>query len=116
MDTQAEWTQIFNDTWRWYNEFFYDQDMHGRDWKKMGDTYRAYIPYLSSREDLNWVLSQMVGELCVSHTYIGGGDMGPVAAPKSPVIDRLARCRSHPGHEGRLLPVLQASTGRRRTI
>jgi tricorn protease len=83
LDVRAEWTQIFNDAWRWYNEFFYDQNMHGRDWKKMGDTYRSFIPELSSREDLNWILSQMVGELCVSHTYIGGGDMGPVAAPKA---------------------------------
>lgn len=86
VDTQAEWHQIFDDTWRWYNEFFYDQDMHGRDWKKMGETYRATIPHLSSRDDLNWMLSQMVGELCVSHTYIGGGDRGPVATPKTPVF------------------------------
>ena len=85
LDTRAEWTQIFNDTWRWYNEFFYDEGMHGRDWKKLGETYRSFIPSLSSRDDLNWVLSQMVGELCVSHTYIGGGDMGPVATPRSPV-------------------------------
>ncbi len=31
--------------------------MHGRDWKKMGEFYRAYIPALSSRDELNWVLS-----------------------------------------------------------
>jgi tricorn protease len=48
----------------------------------MGEKYRAYIPYLSSRDELNWVLSQMVGELCVSHTYIGGGDSGPLAPPQ----------------------------------
>jgi tricorn protease len=81
VDTEAEWTQVFNDTWRWYRDFFYDPGMHGRDWKAMGDRYRSYIPWLSSREDLNWVLSQMVGELCVSHTYVGGGDTGPRQAP-----------------------------------
>jgi tricorn protease len=85
LDVRAEWTQIFNDTWRWYNEFFYDEGMHGRDWKKIGEAYRSFVPSLSSREDLNWLLSQMVGELCVSHTYISGGDMGPVATPRSPV-------------------------------
>jgi len=79
--TRAEWNQIFNDTWRWYRDFFYDPGMHGRDWKGMGERYRACIPWLSSREDLNWLLSQMVGELCVSHTYIGGGDTGPRQAP-----------------------------------
>jgi tricorn protease len=77
VDSQAEWKQIFDDTWRWYRDFFYDPGMHGRDWKTMGERYRSYIPSLSSRSELNWVLSQMVGELCVSHTYIGGGDMGP---------------------------------------
>jgi tricorn protease len=76
-----EWVQIFNDTWRWYRDFFYDANMHGRDWKKMGDTYRAWLPDLSSRSDLNWLLSQMVGELCVSHTYIGGGDYSAQAQP-----------------------------------
>ncbi|HTX17181.1 MAG TPA: S41 family peptidase [Bacteroidota bacterium] len=81
VDDVPEWTQIFNDCWRWYRDFFYDPNMHGRDWKAMGDRYRAYIPFLSSREDLNWVMSQMVGELCVSHTYISGGDNGPAPAP-----------------------------------
>ncbi len=84
-----EWTQIFNDTWRWYNEFFYDANMHGHDWKKWGDTLRAMVPDLSSRGDLNWLLSQMVGELNVSHTYIGGGDMGPQRVPPSQVYTGL---------------------------
>ena len=86
VDNQLEWNQIFSDTWRWYRDFFYDPGMHGRDWKKMGDFYRAYIPALSSRDELNWVLSQMVGELCVSHTYIGGGDTGPVSSPTTPLF------------------------------
>ncbi len=71
---QDEWNQILSDTWRWYRDFFYDKNMHGVDWKKTGEKYRSYIPQLSSRNDLNWALSQMVGSLCVSHTYIGGGD------------------------------------------
>ncbi len=89
IDLQKEWNQIFSDAWRWYRDFFYDAGFHGRDWKAMGDTYRAYIPYLSSRGELNWVLSQMVGELCVSHTYVGGGDYGPGATPGSPVFTGL---------------------------
>jgi tricorn protease len=82
VDVQKEWAQIFDDAWRWYRDFFYDPGMHGRDWKAMGQAYRAMIPSLSSRQELNWVLSQMVGELCVSHTYVGGGDMNqPSPAP-----------------------------------
>jgi tricorn protease len=85
----AEWTQIFNDAWRWYRDFFYDGNMHGRNWQKMGETYRAFIPALSSRNELNWLLSQMVGELCVSHTYVGGGDTGPQKPPETPVFTGL---------------------------
>ena len=84
LDYQQEWTQIFNDCWRWYRDFFYDPGMHGRDWKAIGDQYRGYISGISSREDLNWIMSQMVGELCVSHTYISGGDNG--AAPTPPAV------------------------------
>jgi tricorn protease len=86
---REEWAQVFNDAWRWYRDFFYDPDMHGHDWKAVGDKFRALIPALSSRGELNWLLSQMVGELCVSHTYIGGGDMGPGKPPESPVFTGL---------------------------
>jgi tricorn protease len=89
VDLQEEWHQIFSDCWRWYRDFFYDAGFHGRDWKAMGEKYRAYIPHLSSREELNWVMSQMVGELCVSHTYIGGGDYGPAETPRSPLYTGL---------------------------
>lgn len=77
-----EWTQILNDTYRWYRDFFYDENMHGRDWKKVADAYRAMIPEISTRAELNWLLSQMVGELNVSHTYVGGGDMAPSSMPQ----------------------------------
>jgi tricorn protease len=84
LDYRQEWTQIFNDCWRWYRDFFYDPNMHGRDWKAIGDRYRAYVSGINSREELNWIMSQMVGELCVSHTYISGGDYG--STPTLPPI------------------------------
>jgi tricorn protease len=89
VDLQKEWTQIFDDCWRWYRDFFYDPGFHGHDWKALGEKYRAYIPYLSSRQELNWVMSQMVGELCVSHTYIRGGDYGPAGPPRQLVYTGL---------------------------
>ena len=85
VDTLAEWNQIFSDTWRWYRDFFYDANMHGQNWQDVGDRYRAMIPNISSRAGLNWLMSQMVGELCVGHAYIGGGDTGPLALPETPV-------------------------------
>ncbi len=85
INPEKEWVQIFNDTWRWYRDFFFDPNMFGLDWKAIGERYKSYIPYITSRQQLNWVLSQMVGELSVSHTYIYGGDMGPADPPKSEV-------------------------------
>ena len=81
-----EWHQIFNDAWRFYREFFYAPNMHGLDWNKSKEKYQPYIADLSSREDLNWVLQQMVGELCVSHTYVSGGDFNQPAAAQSVVF------------------------------
>jgi tricorn protease len=82
VDPRAEWKQIFEDTWRWYRDFFYDTNMNGNDWNAIGAKFRAWLPELNSRQELNWLLSQMVGELNVSHTYVGGGDFGPtIPAP-----------------------------------
>jgi tricorn protease len=89
VDYMAEWNQILSDTWRWYRDFFYDAGMHGHDWKKIGETYRALIPYMTSRRHFNWLLSQMVGELCVGHAYIGGGDYGPLDFERSKVFTGL---------------------------
>jgi len=76
-----EWAQIFDDCWRLYRDFFYDPDFHGLDWRAVGEKYRALLPHISSRAQLNWLLRQMVGELCVSHTYVYGGDTEPLDLP-----------------------------------
>ena len=39
----AEFTQIFNDTWRWYRDFFYVGNMHGFDWAAIGKRYEAIM-------------------------------------------------------------------------
>ena len=78
---REEWRQIFADAWRWYRDFFYDRDMHGRDWTAIRAKYAPYVEEIRTRPQLNWVLSEMVGELSTSHTYISGGDTGPPPAP-----------------------------------
>ena len=110
----AEWTQIFNDTWRWYRDFFYDANMHGNDWKKIGDKFRAMLPELNNRADLNWLLSQMVGELCVSHTYISGGDFSPASTPQTRSFTGFLGADITAGPE-RLSEACPASSGRRPT-
>ncbi len=103
VDLQKEWNQIFNDCWRWYRDFFYSPIFNGRDWKAMGEKYRAFIPHLSSRDELNWTMSQMVGELCVSHTYIGGGDYGPARRRRSACLHGPAGRRPRSRQDGGFL-------------
>jgi tricorn protease len=69
-----EWNEIFNEVWRKYRDFFYVRNMHGYDWKAIGDRYRTWLPYVAHRSDLNYVLSEMISELNVGHAYIEGGD------------------------------------------
>lgn len=69
-----EWTQIFNEVWRRYRDWFYVANMHGYDWPKIREQYAALLPYVAHRSDLNYVISEMIAELTVQHAYIEGGD------------------------------------------
>lgn len=75
IDRRAEWRQIFNDLWRMYRDFFYDEKMHQIDWPLMRQRYAKMIEACTTREDVNFVLSEMAGELAVGHAYGGGGDL-----------------------------------------
>jgi len=74
IDPIAEWTQIYNDAWRFERDFFYDKDMHGVDWEAVRKQYAALLPYCVNRADINFILGEMIGELNASHTYRWGGD------------------------------------------
>lgn len=75
IDPRHEWQQIFDDSWRIQRDFFYDPKMHGVDWDAVKVRYEKLLPYIADREDLNFVIGEMMGELNSSHTYIGGGDI-----------------------------------------
>ncbi len=70
-----EWRQIFLEAWRIERDFFYDPNMHGVNWEAMKQRYAALLPYVVDREDLNYIIGEMIGELNASHTYVRGGDM-----------------------------------------
>ncbi len=74
VDPKQEWKQIFNDVWRLVRDLFYDENMHGVDWKEMGDRYGKLVDYCVTRWDLNYILGELISELNASHTYRGGGD------------------------------------------
>jgi tricorn protease len=80
---REEWRQIFNDVWRFERDFFYDPNMHGVDWKAMGEQYGKLIDDAVTRDDVNYIIGELIAELSSSHTYRGGGDIDE--GPRRPV-------------------------------
>ncbi len=74
VDPRAEWQQIYLEAWRINRDFFYDQHMHGENWKAIYDKYQPFLKYVGHRSDLTYILAQLIGELTVGHAYVGGGD------------------------------------------
>ncbi|MFC1733984.1 PDZ domain-containing protein [candidate division KSB1 bacterium] len=74
IDLKSEWQQIFDEAWRQMRDFFYDPDMHGADWNAIHNKYNQLVPYANNRNDLNYILGEMIGELNCGHAYINGGD------------------------------------------
>jgi tricorn protease len=76
VDPAQEWTEMYNNAWRLERDLFVSPVMNGVDWKNVHDSYARLLPQLGSREDLNYLIGQMIGEISNSHTYVGGGDDG----------------------------------------
>ena len=75
IDPAAEWQQLFTDAWRFERDFFYDPNMHGVDWNAMRVRYGDLLKDAVTRWDVNYVIGEMIAELCSSHTYRSGGDL-----------------------------------------
>ena len=71
---RAEWAQILDDAWRINRDYFYATNYHGSDWPAMREKYRAFLPDLATRADLDRVIQMMLSELSVGHSYLTPGD------------------------------------------
>lgn len=62
---------------------FYDKKMHGVDWDRMAESYRKFLPHINNNDDFAELLSELLGELNVSHTgasHHGAGAKDPTAS------------------------------------
>lgn len=75
LDRSAEWKQMFEEAWRYERDYFYDPNIHGRDWNEVYQRYAPLVPYIKHRADLTYILDQVNGELSVGHSFVFGGDM-----------------------------------------
>lgn len=69
-----DWKEMFEDAWRMMRDYFYDRKLHNTNWTEIRKQYEPLVARISDRNDLDDLLSQMVGELSALHTFVFGGD------------------------------------------
>jgi tricorn protease len=81
-----EWKQIFAEAWRYQRDYFYDRNMHGRNWQEVWDQYAPLAPYVRHRSDLNYLLDMLGGEVSVGHSFVRGGNYPEVDTSRTGVL------------------------------
>ena len=71
LDRAAERAQMFDHVWRQTQQKLYVKDMNGVDWASYVKAYARFLPYVADNHDFAELLSEMLGELNVSHTGSG---------------------------------------------
>lgn len=59
---------IFDHVWRQIQDKFYETSLHNVDWGKIYEEYQQFLPHINNNHDFAEMLSEMLGELNVSHT------------------------------------------------
>ena len=75
IDPREEWRQLFTEAWRLYRDFFYVANLHGVDWPAVREHYTKMLDDCITREDVSYVIREMIAELNVGHAYYRGGDV-----------------------------------------
>ncbi len=84
IDPKAEWKEMYWDAWRHIRDYFYVANMHGADWNAIGKKYAEMLPSVRSRDELDLLIRWMQGELSISHSFIGAGDVRSLVRPARP--------------------------------
>lgn len=74
VDVKAEWNQIYHESWRQMKYFLYAPNMQGLNWPEIQKKYEPLLPFVNNRNDLNYIIGEMIGEISIGHSYVGGGD------------------------------------------
>jgi len=81
IDLTKERQFMFDYVCREEKERFYEVNMHGVDWEGLTTHYRKFLPYINNNYDFSEMLSEMLGELNVSHT--GSGYRSPSSGDRT---------------------------------
>ena len=69
VDPMKEWDEIVTDCGRVMRDYFYTADMHRVDWNAVVARYRAALSDCTAREDVDFLIREMIAELNVGHAY-----------------------------------------------
>jgi len=78
VDPQAEWQHIFRESLHVHRDALYAENTHGLDVTALERQYLPLLRSIVSRQDLNNLLTLMLGEFSVGHLFVVGGDLPAV--------------------------------------
>ncbi len=64
----AERAAMFDQVWRRTRDTFYTQSFHGTDWEAAREAHERFLPHIRTPQEFAELLSEMLGELNVSHS------------------------------------------------
>jgi tricorn protease len=67
---QEEWKQMYHEVWRIERDFLYDKNLHGLNLQATEAEYAKFLPGIASRNDLDYLFSQMLAQINVSHMFV----------------------------------------------
>jgi tricorn protease len=79
VDGLKERMYMFEHVWRRTKNTFYNKSFHGIDWDSYKPDYEKYIPHIGNNYEFSEMLSELLGELNVSHSGSGYGTFNPNA-------------------------------------
>jgi tricorn protease len=75
--TEELYFEMFDQSWRYLAEHFYDSTYHGRNWDSVRAKYRPLVKHVALKDDLYALLHLMLGELNASHLGVRGSTAAP---------------------------------------
>jgi Tol biopolymer transport system component/C-terminal processing protease CtpA/Prc len=77
IDLAAERESMFNHVWRRTKAMFYTSKFHGAPWDQLYGIYKKFLPHIGTGYEFSELLSEMLGELNVSHSGARYGQNTP---------------------------------------
>jgi tricorn protease len=75
INKKEEWKQIYNECWRQMRDFLYAPNLHEVDWQGLRKKYEPLLEFVNTRQDLTYIIGELIAELNIGHAYVGGGDI-----------------------------------------